>query len=153
MISIRRILVPTDFGDCSAPAVRYAAELAEKFGAELILLHVVQDLALAMPDAVMPTPVPGPDLGQLIDAGKTGLANLIARENLSRLNPRSGSPRRFARPRDRGRRDRSESRSAVRRHARPHRSGTPVARESGRAHHPRSALPGVDREAATLMAE
>jgi nucleotide-binding universal stress UspA family protein len=96
MINVKRILVPTDFGECSAPAVRYAAELADKFGAELVLLHVVQDLALAMPDAVMPTPVPGPDLSQLIDAGKTGLANLIERENLARLNPkvevRVGSP-------------------------------------------------------------
>lgn len=88
MISIRRILAPTDFGNTSPAAVRYAAELAEKFGAELVLLHVVQDLALAMPDAVMPTPVPGPDLGQLTDSAKTGLANLIARENLARLNPR-----------------------------------------------------------------
>ena len=35
MITIRRILVPTDFGECSAPAVRFAAELADKFGAEL----------------------------------------------------------------------------------------------------------------------
>ena len=96
MLPIKRILVPTDFGECSAPAVRLAAELADKFGAELILLHVVQDLALAMPDAVMPTPVPGPDLGQLIDAGKVGLANLIERENLARLSPRTevrvGSP-------------------------------------------------------------
>jgi nucleotide-binding universal stress UspA family protein len=96
MITVRRILVPTDFGECSAPALRYAVELADKFGAELILLHVVHDLALAMPDAVMPTPVPAPDLTQLIDAGKTGLANLIARENLGRLRPRTevrvGSP-------------------------------------------------------------
>ena len=96
MTDIRRIVVPTDFGDCSTPALRLAVELADKFGAELVLLHVVQDLALAMPDAVMPTPVPGPDLGQLIDAGNTGLANLIARENLGRLNPkvevRIGSP-------------------------------------------------------------
>jgi universal stress protein A len=88
MLPIRRILVPTDFGECSAPAVLLAAEFAEKFGAELILLHVVQDLALVMPDAVMPAPVPGADLGQLIEAGKTGLANLIAHENLNRLKPR-----------------------------------------------------------------
>jgi universal stress protein A len=88
VIDIRRILVPTDFSECSAPAVRLAGELAEKFGAELVLLHVVQDLALAMPDAVMPTPVPGPDLDQLIDSARTGLANVVRRENLDRLNPR-----------------------------------------------------------------
>jgi universal stress protein A len=96
MPTIRRILVPTDFGDCSTPALRFAVDLAEKFGAELVLLHVVQDLALAMPDAVMPTPLPSPDLGQLIEAGKSGLANLIERENLARFSPRTevrvGSP-------------------------------------------------------------
>src|SRR5262245_46234141 len=88
MLPIKRILVPTDFGECSAPAVRLAAELADKFGAELVLLHVVQDLALAMPDAVMPTPVPGPDLNQLTNAAKTGLSNVIQREQLTRLKPR-----------------------------------------------------------------
>lgn len=96
MPTIHRILVPTDFGECSTPALRFAVDLAEKFGAELVLLHVVQDLALAMPDAVMPAPIPGPDLGQLIDAGKGGLANLIERENLARFSPRTevrvGSP-------------------------------------------------------------
>ena len=98
MINIRRILAPTDFGECSAPAVKLAAELADKFGAELILLHVVQDLALAMPDAVMPSPVAASDLGHLIDAGKTSLSNIIAREKLERLKPkprvevRVGSP-------------------------------------------------------------
>jgi len=88
MIAFRSILVPTDFGDCSAPAVRYAAMLAEKFGAELILLHVIQDTAMVMPDAVMPAPVSVPDLNQLLDAGKMGLAHLIDRENLAALNPR-----------------------------------------------------------------
>ena len=96
MVAIKRILVPTDFDVCSTPTVRYAAELAEKFGSELILLNVIQDLALAMPDAVMPTPVPAPVITQLIDAAKTGLANLVTAENLSRLNPklevRVGSP-------------------------------------------------------------
>lgn len=96
MVSIKRILAPTDFDDCSIPTVRYAAELAEKFGSELILMNVIQDLALALPDAVMPTPVPAPVITQLIEAAKTGLANLVASENLGRLKPRMevrvGSP-------------------------------------------------------------
>jgi universal stress protein A len=96
MVAIKRILVPTDFDNCSTPTVRYAAELAEKFGAELVLMNVVQDLALAMPDAVMPTPVPAPVITQLIEAARTGLVNLVTTENLSRLNPklevRVGSP-------------------------------------------------------------
>ena len=96
MITIRKILVPTDFDECSSPTVHYAGELAEKFGAELVLLNVVQDLSLAMPDAVMPTPVPAPVLTQLIDAAKDGLSNLAKAEQLERYHPhlevRVGSP-------------------------------------------------------------
>ena len=96
MISIKRILVPTDFSDCALPAVRYAAELADKFAAELILLHVVPDAVLALPDAVMPTPAPVADLNALTDSGKQGLANMIAAEKLESRHPRPevriGSP-------------------------------------------------------------
>jgi universal stress protein A len=96
MVTIRRVLAPTDFSDDSARAVRYAAELAEKFGAELVLLHVVQDLALVLPDAVMPTPMPTPDLTQLMDSARAGLTNLVGSLGLGRLNPklevRAGSP-------------------------------------------------------------
>jgi len=96
MIEIRRVLVPTDFSDHSLASLRYGAELAEKFGAELIFLHVIQDLALVMPDAIMPTPVPVPDLTQMTESAKIAVAELIAREKLGRLNPRTeirfGSP-------------------------------------------------------------
>jgi universal stress protein A len=96
MITIRRILAPTDFSDNSTRAVRFAAELAEKFGAELVFLHVVQDLALVLPDAVMPTPVATPNLDDMIAAAKTGIANLVARLSLGGLNPKAevrvGSP-------------------------------------------------------------
>lgn len=45
MINLKRILVPSDFSECSDAAVRYGVELARKFGAELHLLHVIQDPA------------------------------------------------------------------------------------------------------------
>ena len=89
MIAIKRILVPTDFSDNSERAVRYAAELAEKFQSEVVLLHVVQDLALILPDAVMPIPVATPDLNDMIASAKTGLANLVAALNLAHLNPKA----------------------------------------------------------------
>lgn len=89
MIAIRRILAPTDLSDASIPAVRYAAEMAEKFQAELVLLHVVQDLALTLPDAVMPTPVATPDLTALIDSAKVGIANLVTKLGIARLNPKA----------------------------------------------------------------
>src|SRR5215471_11197639 len=45
MINLKRILVPSDFSECSDAAFRYGLELARKFGATLHLLHAVQDPA------------------------------------------------------------------------------------------------------------
>jgi nucleotide-binding universal stress UspA family protein len=44
LMQIRRILVPTDFSECSKQAIAYAYELAQAFGAKLVLLHVLEDL-------------------------------------------------------------------------------------------------------------
>jgi nucleotide-binding universal stress UspA family protein len=41
-IRVKTILVPTDFSDGSLAAMRYAAGLAELFGARLVFLHVVE---------------------------------------------------------------------------------------------------------------
>jgi nucleotide-binding universal stress UspA family protein len=43
-MEIRRILAPADFSECSKQAVAYAYELAHKFGAKLVLLHVIEEL-------------------------------------------------------------------------------------------------------------
>jgi nucleotide-binding universal stress UspA family protein len=40
MINLRRILVPTDFSETSAAALRYASALARRFAARVYLLHV-----------------------------------------------------------------------------------------------------------------
>lgn len=42
MIALKHILVPVDFSTHSQAALRYAAALAEAFGAQLHLVHVVQ---------------------------------------------------------------------------------------------------------------
>lgn len=42
VVSLRHILVPTDFSECSAVAYRYARAMAERFGATLHVLHCVQ---------------------------------------------------------------------------------------------------------------
>ncbi|MFN3197066.1 MAG: universal stress protein [Bradymonadia bacterium] len=55
MASINKILVPTDFSDCSAVAFDKATELAGALGAELTLLHIyepptyVGDVVVQMP--------------------------------------------------------------------------------------------------------
>jgi nucleotide-binding universal stress UspA family protein len=43
MPNVKTILMPTDFSESSEEAVTYAQLLADKFGATLHLLHVVQD--------------------------------------------------------------------------------------------------------------
>lgn len=47
MIILKKILVPTDFSEHSTNAVRYGAELAARFGAELHLIHVVETTPIA----------------------------------------------------------------------------------------------------------
>ncbi|HEX2524012.1 MAG TPA: universal stress protein [Terriglobia bacterium] len=42
MLRIQKILVPTDFSDCSVKAVKYATELASVMKAKLYLLHVAE---------------------------------------------------------------------------------------------------------------
>jgi len=43
MVTIRRVLFPTDFSEASEAAWPYAMTLAEQFGAEMIFLHVVPE--------------------------------------------------------------------------------------------------------------
>ena len=42
---VRKILVPTDFSACAAAALDYAVELAKRWSAEVLLLHVLPDFA------------------------------------------------------------------------------------------------------------
>lgn len=49
MISLRRILLPTDFSEPSLAATHYALELAQRFGSKLRLLHVIEDPMIYVP--------------------------------------------------------------------------------------------------------
>ena len=44
MITIRQILVPTDFGEAADAALTYGRELATRFGATLHVLHVAENI-------------------------------------------------------------------------------------------------------------
>lgn len=95
MIDLRRILVPTDFSKFSDNALTYAVAFAEKFGAELHLLHVVQDLALFIPPEVAAAPVAAP-VDQLTTAAHAALDRIVREHTLQRLNVqrevREGNP-------------------------------------------------------------
>ena len=56
MIRLNRVLVPTDFSEHSKSAVRYGCELASKFGADLHLLHVVEQLPVMYSEGAIFTP-------------------------------------------------------------------------------------------------
>jgi nucleotide-binding universal stress UspA family protein len=79
MIDLHRILVPTDFGKSSENALTYGLAFAQKFGAEVWLLHVVQDLALFIPEAVFVTPPPAPPVEQFIAAARTALERVVTK--------------------------------------------------------------------------
>jgi nucleotide-binding universal stress UspA family protein len=59
--NISKILVATDFSDDSNYALSYAVEMAQRFSAELIVLHVDQPLAPVMVSELNP----GLDLGAM----------------------------------------------------------------------------------------
>lgn len=74
MIELKRILAPTDFGDSSKSALRYAVAFADQFGAAVDLLHVVEP----PPPGVLMSYVP------LDDLKKTMLSE--AEKNLEELH-------------------------------------------------------------------
>jgi nucleotide-binding universal stress UspA family protein len=48
MIALKKILVPTDFGEAADAALNYARALARNFGASVEVLHVAEDLSSRM---------------------------------------------------------------------------------------------------------
>jgi nucleotide-binding universal stress UspA family protein len=87
MIAIRKILVPTDFSDCAAVAIRYAKELAEKLGSRIHLLHIVPDMAVVLPEAIVPAPIQPPDLEEIQKNTNDGLKKVIDQFDLHDLQP------------------------------------------------------------------
>lgn len=85
MIDLKRILVPTDFSKYSHTALGYAAALAEKFGAELYLLHVVQNVGLLIPDMVNVVPPIMPSNEQMTAAVRDALDRVIKENKLEQF--------------------------------------------------------------------
>ncbi len=96
MIDLKRILVPTDFSEHSRHALKYGIALAEKFSAEIHLLHVLQDLTVYQPDAMTIGPPVVPPLEELSAAARVGLDRLVREQHLEqdkvRTDVREGTP-------------------------------------------------------------
>lgn len=82
-LTIKSILVPTDFSAASEKALAYAVPFARQFGAKLSLLHVVEPIAT--PDFARSFPL-AMESGQVLAACKRHLKRIIKGLNIeSRL--------------------------------------------------------------------
>ena len=80
LVRINRILFPTDFSEPAEQAQRYALSLADRFGAELHLLHVVAPLPAVMPDSAGAWTLPDADVDLHVDAARKRLARTLGDE-------------------------------------------------------------------------
>lgn len=80
MANYQKILLATDFSEFSAQTAAHAALMAEKFGSELSVLHVVEPPPMTDPAYGGIFPLDFDVTGQLIDAAQTMLAKIS--ENL-----------------------------------------------------------------------
>ncbi|HBH51396.1 MAG TPA: universal stress protein [Planctomycetaceae bacterium] len=96
MIQLHRVLLATDFSDCSRAAQAYACNLVEQFGGELHVLHVLADPVLMMPEPGTPASLPQNYLVDLKESAEKMLDGLIPAEWASRYSVRRatrlGSP-------------------------------------------------------------
>ena len=57
MINLKRILVPTDFSESARHALLYGTSFAREYEAELVLLHVVENLTVGYASDLFPVPM------------------------------------------------------------------------------------------------
>ena len=57
MIKLKRVLVPTDFSDSAKHAFTYGVSFAREYKAELVLLHVVENLTVGYASDLFPVPM------------------------------------------------------------------------------------------------
>lgn len=72
--AVRRILVPVDFSEGSEMAIRHAKEIAQTYGAEIDLLHVVEELAYPTAYGLEPVTFPTQDIVERVEKQLADLA-------------------------------------------------------------------------------
>jgi universal stress protein A len=96
MATIRTMLVPTDFSPASEQALAYARHLADRLGASLHLLHVIENPFAPGAFMELYTPPPGDYLGALEREARTRLDALLTDDEKARysavLAVRTGAP-------------------------------------------------------------
>ena len=78
MISLNRILFPTDFSEFSLHALKYAQSFAEAYKAEIHILHIVDEASLYWM-AMGPNSLPiGPSSEELLDVARKEMADFLS---------------------------------------------------------------------------
>jgi nucleotide-binding universal stress UspA family protein len=54
---MKKVLVPTDFSDSARHALTYGISFAREYGAELVLLHVVENITVGYASDLFPVPM------------------------------------------------------------------------------------------------
>jgi nucleotide-binding universal stress UspA family protein len=54
---MKKVLVPTDFSDSARHALTYGVSFAKEYGAELVLLHVVENITVGYASDLFPVPM------------------------------------------------------------------------------------------------
>ncbi len=80
LVQIGRILFPTDFSEPAKQAQRYAMALADKFGSELHLLHIVPQVTIPLPEASTSWTLPDTDQREQLEEAQSRLLKEISLE-------------------------------------------------------------------------
>ena len=87
-MEIKSILFPTDFSEGSSQAVKYAVDLANRYGAKLHILHIIYDVAKAsgwyVPHVSMDQMYKDIEEGAKKELERFGLAELSNLKNIER---------------------------------------------------------------------
>jgi nucleotide-binding universal stress UspA family protein len=87
LVSISRILFPTDFSEPARQAQQYAMALAERFGAELHFLHVVPEVTMGLPDSSTYWTLPDADLKAQVESANERILNDIGHDWAAQHHP------------------------------------------------------------------
>ena len=72
--AVRRILVPLDFSDASSAALAHAKELAQTYGAQLDLLHVIEEVMYPSSYGVEAVSIPTDEVVERVETALAGIA-------------------------------------------------------------------------------
>lgn len=75
-MNVQRILFPTDFSETSKAAEKAACDLADRFGAELHVLHVLHDFFLTMPQTAAALLIPPKLLDDIINQAEAEIQKI-----------------------------------------------------------------------------